>query len=54
MMWIALRDFVGVVDGAERPFAAGGQITDAEADELGLSDKPDLAMEAPRAEPEEA
>lgn len=53
-MWIALRDFLGVVAGAERPFAAGEKITDAEAEEMGLSGKPDLAMEAPRAEPEEA
>lgn len=42
-MWIAARAFVGVIAGAEKAFAAGGDITEAEAKELGLKAKPGLA-----------
>lgn len=43
MTWRALVEFVGVIAGAEKPFAAGDEITDADAAELGLAAKPDLA-----------
>ncbi|MCD1619130.1 hypothetical protein K7H20_13755 [Salipiger manganoxidans] len=42
-MWTADRAFVGVVAGAEKSFAAGDDITEAEAKELGLKGKPGLA-----------
>lgn len=42
-MWVAQRAFVGVIAGAEKPFAPGGDITDAEAKELGLKGKSELA-----------
>lgn len=44
MTWVASRAFVGVVAWAEKSFAAGDQITDAEAKELGIKGKPDLAQ----------
>ena len=40
---IALADFVGIIDGAEKAFRAGDVITEAEASELGLETKPNLA-----------
>ena len=43
MMWIAIRFFVGVIDGAEHSFAPGDSITDAQAKELGLGQKSDIA-----------
>lgn len=40
---IAKTKFVGIVGGKEKTFAAGDTITAAEAKELGLSKKPQLA-----------
>ncbi len=42
-MWVAKRAFTGVVAGAEKAFAAGATIPEADAKELGLKHKPDLA-----------
>ena len=40
---IARRQFVGVIKGVEKSFARGDTITEAEADEMNLSEKPDIA-----------
>lgn len=55
-MWVALQRFVGVVGGTDRVFAAGDEIPDADADEMGLDQKRDLAqrVEDGDAESEEA
>lgn len=43
-MWVALQRFVGVVGGTDRVFAAGDEIPDADAIEMGLDQKTDLAQ----------
>lgn len=55
-MWVALQRFAGVVGGKERVFVAGAEITEDEADEMGLGGKPDLArkLEDSHAETDEA
>lgn len=43
-MWTATRAFTGMIAGAEKAFAPGDKITEADAKELGLTGKPDLAQ----------
>jgi|18_taG_2_1085343.scaffolds.fasta_scaffold38468_2 hypothetical protein len=42
---IAARTFAGVVKGKEKTFTKGDPITNAEAKEMNLADKPHLTME---------
>lgn len=43
MMFVALRRFSGMIDGAEKRFHPGDPITKAEADAMALENKPGLA-----------
>ena len=43
---IVLRKFKGIVAGAEKTFKPGEKVTAAEARELGLAEKPELAGKA--------
>ncbi len=46
---IAVKRFVGIIGGEEKVFNAGDKITKAEAKELRLTEKPDIAKkEAPK------
>lgn len=50
---IAVAKFKATIDGQEKTFHVGDKITDAEAKELGLADKPNLAIpEAKKAKKE--
>lgn len=40
---IARKDFTGIIGGKAKSFAAGDRISTADAAELGLEKKPDLA-----------
>lgn len=51
---IALAKFKAVVDGEEKTFNVGDTITDAEAKELGLANKPNLAAPAKTDKPKVA
>lgn len=46
MTYIALVDFIGIVNGAEVSFAKGAEIGAAAAREMNLAQKPDLAKAA--------
>jgi hypothetical protein len=43
---IARRKFTGIVKGVPKTFRPGDKITEAEAKELGLAEKPELAAKA--------
>lgn len=42
-MWVAVRAFVGVVDGKEVNYRTGDEIEDAAAQAMALARKPELA-----------
>jgi len=42
-MWVAEKAFTGVIGGQERAFAKGEKITEIEATEMALADKPGIA-----------